>query len=472
MGDSWLPSEYRQERASKISPALPGPANQEKANDTDPPIAENNAEDSNATVSTPVPAEAPQSRRPHHHHYHYHPRRGGRHGQHGGIPVQVNLRSAIHFLNRYCARLPSDTFTRLTPLCAVREVRCESTSDVDSDATAFVCAVQLPVNSSLREVVVGPPAPSETLAKRAAALEVLRRLRALKEVDESMAPIGKEKLLPVAAAPAIQPVQDPPTGSGTPTPPPPSGAVVAPTSSSATVAPGLPRPPPGPRDFRTGTTKRRQYYYKQVARSLTTTVSPSEDNEESYRLYAINLRLTCAIPEDQNTRGRRIYPPENAEQSFGFLSNERIPEVCPFPIYTRSGEVLVNFVLLEDKVRLEREAKESVLDFHQYAFSQVSVYLPQLVSYEFHPSKIFPLIQVLRMEKYPMEFSPDKSDNSVMIVPLRKEENNESQTTSGGDGPNKCIDWKFLELIGQQKTSKLEVGVIFPHPDNILRMRP
>ncbi len=60
-----------------------------------------------------------------------------------------------------------------------------------------------------------------------------------------------------------------------------------------------------------------------------------------YRLYALSLRLVCPIPDDQNTRGRKIFHPEEARQSFGFLTTTRLPELCPFPIYTRSGEVIV-----------------------------------------------------------------------------------------------------------------------------------
>lgn len=57
------------------------------------------------------------------------------------------------------------------------------------------------------------------------------------------------------------------------------------------------------RDSRPGTTKRRQYYYKQVAKCLTV------DEGSSYYLYLLRLKLSCAIPDDQNTRGRSIFDP-------------------------------------------------------------------------------------------------------------------------------------------------------------------
>jgi len=99
---------------------------------------------------------------------------------------QVTLANALFHINRYCAKLPSDTFTRLTPAHVSREV-------ILSDGrSAVVCSLLLPVNSPLRTVIHSPPMPNEGLAARAAALEAMRRLHALREVDDGMVPVGKE----------------------------------------------------------------------------------------------------------------------------------------------------------------------------------------------------------------------------------------------------------------------------------------
>jgi len=162
-----------------------------------------------------------------------------------------------------------------------------------------------------------------------------------------------------------------------------------------------------------------------VAPQLTTTTSNKSDDTERFHLYSVDMHLSCAIPEDQNTRGRRVYPPEEAPQSFGLLTVERLPEVCPFPIYTRSGEVFVRFVHLKANEILERGShkKDLVLDFHRFTFSKV-----------------------LRMEKYPMMFSPTKSDNSGLVVPLRKRSPNNGEDTNA----SKDVDWDFLELIASE----------------------
>jgi len=44
-------------------------------------------------------------------------------------------------------------------------------------------------------------------------------------------------------------------------------------------------------------------------------------------LYHVNMTLTCPLPEEQNTRGRKIYPPEESPQGFGILTLKRISKV-------------------------------------------------------------------------------------------------------------------------------------------------
>ena len=59
------------------------------------------------------------------------------------------------------------------------------------------------------------------------------------------------------------------------------------------------------KDYRPGTTKRRQYYYKKVADCL----EVDDDSADRFHLYSLQLKLSCAIPDDQNTRGRSIFDP-------------------------------------------------------------------------------------------------------------------------------------------------------------------
>lgn len=137
----------------------------------------------------------------------------------------------------------------------------------------------------------------------------------------------------------------------------------------------------------------------------------------------IDLTLQCPIPEEQNTRGRKIYPPEDAQQGFGILTLKRIPKVSSFPIFTRSGEVKVSIVLSKEMVVLTEVQIRCINTFLNYTFTNV-----------------------LRLQKFLMLFDPDSTENCVFIVPTIK------------SSSRKVIDWDFLELI-EKKSSMMPSAV-------------
>lgn len=137
---------------------------------------------------------------------------------------------------------------------------------------------------------------------------------------------------------------------------------------------------------------------------------------EPVYLYFINMNLTCPLPEEQNTRGRKIYPPEDSPQGFGILTSKHVPTICPFPIFTRSGEVQVSFKLAADAILLTEQQLFKIIVFLNYVFTNV-----------------------LRLQKYLMVFDPDASENSYFIVPTIKVTENGIKTTQ--------IDWNFLDVI-------------------------
>nr|AUZ94233.1 dicer-1 [Recilia dorsalis] len=285
----------------------------------------------------------------------------------GTLPVTMG--SAIALVNRYCAKLPSDTFTRLTPLWSIQEM-------VYLDQYMYYCTVRLPINSPVKQDIIGHPMPTRVLAKRIAALETCRVLHESKELDDNLQPLGKESLT------TLEEEDD--------------EEEVIPVDSLE------PRP---------GTTKRRQYYYKRIASSLSN-CRPVVGR--GARLYQLQMILTCPLPEEQNTRGRKLHPPEDAPQGFGILTLKPIPKICPFPIFTRSGEVRVSLELRQEDLHLTEAQLEMIATFLNYTFTSV-----------------------LRLQKYLMLFDPNASENSYMIVPTKK---GISDTTVE-------VDWEFLELI-------------------------
>ncbi|KAF2366634.1 Ribonuclease III domain [Trinorchestia longiramus] len=459
----------------------------------------------------------------------------------------LRVSSAMQLLNKYCAKLPSDTFTRLTVQWQIHSKRVTSEnlksssqvitdelqeltvssreyltkandvspdrnsdtcSDVASelDSVMYCCSLALPINSPLKDIIVGPWQLSCDLAKHCAAFTACVALHQLGELDDYLLPVGKESIQ------LDQHLCPPPTSDLDPE--------------------AFPRP---------GTTKRRQYYYKKVAACLTSctavaaaaavensvsNIAPSVQGNEinkiescSYnnaadgvpteavynrieaasvesktvlgerlnaantqyldaspdsnklnclikneeipgnntqststldantccnepiidtagiklssattekkppgptlRLYSISMVLRCAIPDQQNTRGRRIYRPEMSPRDFGILTTDHIPQTSAFPVFTRSGEVLVNLTLVAtslecDALKLTPEQLEQLNMFHQFTFSHV-----------------------LRLEKYPIKFDPLKANASYFVVPLIR--------TPG----NSNVDWQFIENIGR-----------------------
>jgi len=148
--------------------------------------------------------------------------------------------------------------------------------------------------------------PLEYLAKQAVALQTVKVLHVNGELDDDLVPVGKEG---VKSEPDICVVED------------------------------LDEEEMG--EFRPGSTKRRQYYDKQLAAELVDCV-PKEGSP--LHLYWLNMVLSCPLPDEQNTRGRKLHPPELASQAFGILLSKEIHMVPSFPIFTRCGEVQVQVV--------------------------------------------------------------------------------------------------------------------------------
>ena len=258
------------------------------------------------------------------------------------------------------------------------------------------CRILLPINSPVRNVVVGPSSSNGSIqeAQFHAAIKVCEELRKVNELDENMLPYGREISKRSSELPK-------PNTQST------SSELIEKSSSPPVI-----KEPPG----RPGTTKRRQYYNKQVAPPFST---GKEETTIRGHLYAFKMKLTCALPEEQNTRGRKIHPPENAALSFGLLVPQKMPPICQFPIYTRDGEIFVETKLIVENLDITENQVSRIAAFHRFTFSQV-----------------------LKLEKYPMVFKPtaDSDSCNLFIVPL--------------DNSTESINWTFLDSIGNRHTDR------------------
>ncbi|KAL5233188.1 hypothetical protein ACI65C_000598 [Semiaphis heraclei] len=295
----------------------------------------------------------------------------------------VDMATAIGLVNRYCAKLPSDTFTKLSPIWKIQSV-------VYENQPMFVCSIRLPINSPIKHDIHGHPMPCEILAKRIAALEVCRQLHSQGELDETLQPITKESFHALFNADEVLP-----------------------DAEDALIPWDTEEPRPG-------TNKRRQYYYKRIAEALND-CRPVEG--KACHLYAILLNMNCPVPEEQNTRGRRIHPPEESIHGFGILTMKHIPSIPPFPIYTRCGEVYVSLKPIKTDMFLTQHQLDNIATFLNYTFTNV-----------------------LRLQKCHVAFDPTTTHNCYYIVPTLRD-------ASGLID----IDWKFLDNMHKCKDNKLSI---------------
>ncbi|XP_044744812.1 endoribonuclease Dcr-1 [Coccinella septempunctata] len=292
----------------------------------------------------------------------------------------VTLSNAVTLINKYCAKLPSDTFTKLTPIWGEEKIK-----------EGYICRIRLPINSPVKETILSPPMYNSLLARRAAAFMACQLLHKTGELDDNLQPIGKENFVASEEDWNTFPLDE--------------------ADEELARENVEPRP---------GTTKRRQYYYKKVADALLSCHPVA--GERSY-FYKIVMTLTCPLPEEQNTRGRKIYPPEDFPQSFGILTSKKIPKISSFPIFTRSGEVSVDLELCSSNIVLTTKQISQLREFLNYTFTRV-----------------------LRLQKYLMLFNPDSSLNSYLVVP-----------TNSNSINNTVIDWNFVELINENLTILPEI---------------
>lgn len=189
----------------------------------------------------------------------------------------VTMTTAIGLVNKYCARLPSDVFTRLAA-----QAKCIRTE------FGFRSVLRFPINSPIKEIIRGPVCTSSRLADMAVALESCKVLHERGELDDDLLPLSKDKdnLLELG-------------------------------EEFEEYAANFPR--------KTGSSKKRRIYRKSVAQTLNRTL-PSPDND--FFIYLIEMDLVEPISEKSNPKKRKIINPKNTPYIFGLCTTKKLPKVC------------------------------------------------------------------------------------------------------------------------------------------------
>lgn len=309
---------------------------------------------------------------------------------------------SIAVINRYCSKLPSDSFTKLFPRWKLNE-----RIDEETGYKLYQCELNLPINSPIRYEIRGDFVLTKKLAKKSAAINACQKLYECGELDEYLLPICKENIKCIDNE--VELIGEEPNTDA-------NGRNLA------------------------GTTKKRRYYNKKTADILT---GESLSANKGYHLYIFTMRLTCPIPEEQNTRGRKIIDPADHPRNFGLLMRNKLPKICKFPVFTRSGEVLVDIKRVPTKTQLDEQQFERLVNFHKFTFKDV-----------------------LLLEKYPMKFDYANSNSTYLVVPIDYDVKQPDEKLAQAK-----LDWHFVGIVeGYQ--DKLQNGGYLKAGDLANKNRP
>lgn len=303
--------------------------------------------------------------------------------------ASLTLHSAIQVINRYCMKLPSDSFTKLVPRATI-----------SAEGGKYRCELRLPINSPLRCAIKGDLAPSKKLAKKIAAFQACYKLHEMKELDDHLLPVGKENLKYLCEELGFEPYGEE-------------------FEQFGKDCKDKPRP---------GTTKRRQYYAKLTADVLR---GPPPAPASKCYLYIFTMRLSCRIPDEQNTRKRKISDPADTSRSFGIIIPHKVPEICDFPVFTRSGEVTVSLQESSAQLTLTQEEIEKISSFHHYTFHSV-----------------------LKVDPFPIKFDICEANTNYYLVPVFWNKRWDADTSSWvtqNDTKDAQIDWDIMQRVEEYK---------------------
>ncbi|XP_054712281.1 endoribonuclease Dicer-like isoform X2 [Uloborus diversus] len=292
----------------------------------------------------------------------------------GSKGARITMMSAISVINRYCSKLPSDMATKLVPIWKI------DTVDVDVVKKQYICTLRMPINSALRTPVVGEQMPQKRLAKMAAALKACQILHKLGELNENLVPISC--LVDNAANEEIGPIDEESADGAQP-----------------------------------GTNRRRQIYDKKAIFLKNSRPTPGA---KCY-LHFLDMKLVTPLPKRLNPRGRAIIDPASTTRGLALLSSKKLPSINPFPVFNKSGRILVSISFCKSLV-LSHEELSKLEEFHHFIFSDA-----------------------LWIERN-KTFAPVYADASYYVVPVNQDLNAEIE-----------VDWNFIHQTKDHPYNRIKL---------------
>lgn len=214
----------------------------------------------------------------------------------------------------------------------------------------YQCSLLLPLNSPLRDEVIGKVMPSKRLAKRSVALKACRLLHEKEEFDD-------EHLLPKVVDSVDFEDED-------------EDLVVTPPGSDKVSR-------QYPQDF---------HHCRPVAGHVSF-------------LYAIDFESIEPCADE-----KMFFMPEVVDTQFGILSSKPIPSLSSFPMMTRSGKVEVHLQGC-DAIVLEHEDLAKLESFHKFLFQEVIYLFKNQLDFDLDQSQIQCLIVPLKTGSKTVDFA-------------------------------------------------------------------
>ena len=240
-----------------------------------------------------------------------------------GAEARVTIATAVALVNRYCAKLPSDIFTKLVPRCDVEEL---------GDGL-FRASLVLPINSPVKETLYGVPMKNKKLAQMSVALEVCKELHRRGELDDHLLPVGKESVCRL-----LNQIED--------------DAELWPLDGRA----------------RPGSTKRKQYYHRLVPDALRDS-RPLPDLP--CYLHALHFSLQAPATGAGNPKNRPLVDLAESPRFLGLLSRKPFPPLPAFPLFARQGRLSCQLQTTTARITLAREQLQLLSNFHRFLFADI-----------------------------------------------------------------------------------------------------
>ncbi|CAH0719966.1 unnamed protein product, partial [Brenthis ino] len=286
--------------------------------------------------------------------------------------VRLPAESAISLVNRYCNLLPHDQFTKIAPMWVQEKVH-------KNGELHRLITIIMPISCPVKEPVQGTPQVNLKSAKRSAALNVCKRLHEMKELDDdSLLPrqYGKIDFDSVDVKDCFPNWRD----------------EVFEEKKKDVPIPG---------------TKRRVRKHPKVYPKCLN--GPKICNYANQVFYLHIIKLNTAFDEPKDSRERALFSLLRRKEGYGFLTLQKLPNICSFPMFLTVGEVNTSLEMNYATVKINLDVFELVKEFHFFIFDQV-----------------------LEVAKKFLIF--DGTCNNLYVVPIKINDNN------GYD-----IDWEIMQ---------------------------